>query len=47
MSKRIELRDLNVYYGDFLAVEGIDMTIEPQSVTAFIGPSGLWKINTY
>jgi phosphate transport system ATP-binding protein len=43
MSKRIELRDLNVYYGDFLAVEGIDMTIEPQSVTAFIGPSGCGK----
>ena len=43
MSKRIELRDLNVYYGDFLAVEGINMTIEPQSVTAFIGPSGCGK----
>jgi len=43
MSKRIEINDLNVYYGNFLAVEGITMTIEPKSVTAFIGPSGCGK----
>ena len=43
MSKRIEVSDLNVYYGSFLAVEGINLTIEPRSVTAFIGPSGCGK----
>ncbi|HIY66919.1 MAG TPA: phosphate ABC transporter ATP-binding protein [Candidatus Agrococcus pullicola] len=43
MSKRIEAKDLNVYYGDFLAVEGVDINIEPRSVTAFIGPSGCGK----
>ncbi|MBX3312517.1 MAG: phosphate ABC transporter ATP-binding protein [Microbacteriaceae bacterium] len=43
MSKRIEVDNLNVYYGDFLAVEGVDMTIEPRSVTALIGPSGCGK----
>lgn len=43
MSKRIELKDLNVYYGDFLAVEGIKMVIEPRAITAFIGPSGCGK----
>ena len=43
MSKRIEVNDLNVYYGDFLAVEGVSMAIEPRSVTAFIGPSGCGK----
>ncbi len=43
MSKRIEINDLNVYYGNFLAVEGITMTVEPKSVTAFIGPSGCGK----
>ena len=43
MSKRIEINDLNVYYGNFLAVEGVSMTIEPKSVTAFIGPSGCGK----
>ena len=40
MAKRMELKDLNVYYGDFKAVEGVNMVIEPNAVTAFIGPSG-------
>ena len=43
MSKRINVNDLDVYYGDFLAVEGVSMTIEPRTVTAFIGPSGCGK----
>ena len=43
MSKSIEVNDLNVYYGDFLAVEGVSLQIEPRSVTAFIGPSGCGK----
>ena len=43
MGKRIDVRDLNVYYGNFRAVEGVSMTIEPRSVTAFIGPSGCGK----
>ncbi|MFG6403607.1 MULTISPECIES: phosphate ABC transporter ATP-binding protein PstB [unclassified Microbacterium] len=43
MSKSIEVNDLNVYYGDFLAVEGVSIEIAPRSVTAFIGPSGCGK----
>ena len=43
MAKRIEVSGLNVYYGDFKAVEDVSMTIEPRSVTAFIGPSGCGK----
>ena len=43
MSKRIAVKDLNVYYGKFRAVEGVTLTIEPRSVTAFIGPSGCGK----
>jgi phosphate transport system ATP-binding protein len=43
MAQRIDVKDLNIYYGDFLAVEGVTMTIEPRSVTAFIGPSGCGK----
>ncbi|MEL0256316.1 MAG: phosphate ABC transporter ATP-binding protein PstB [Pontimonas sp.] len=43
MSMRIEIKDLNVYYGKFRAVEGVTMDIEPRSVTAFIGPSGCGK----
>jgi len=43
MAKRIDVSDLNVYYGQFKAVEGVTMTVEPRSVTAFIGPSGCGK----
>ena len=43
MSKRIQVSDLNVYYGKFRAVEDVSLTIEPRSVTAFIGPSGCGK----
>ena len=43
MAKRIDVTDLNVYYGSFKAVEGVSMTVEPRSVTAFIGPSGCGK----
>ncbi|GAB3439592.1 phosphate ABC transporter ATP-binding protein PstB [Streptomonospora sediminis] len=43
MAKRIDVSDLNVYYGDFKAVEDVTMTVEPRSVTAFIGSSGCGK----
>ncbi|MEV8337014.1 phosphate ABC transporter ATP-binding protein PstB [Leucobacter sp. NPDC077196] len=43
MSKRIEVKDLNVYYSKFLAVEDVSINVEPRSVTAFIGPSGCGK----
>ncbi|MEO6503633.1 MAG: phosphate ABC transporter ATP-binding protein PstB [Jatrophihabitantaceae bacterium] len=43
MAKRIEARNLNAYYGKFLAVADVDFTIAPRSVTAFIGPSGCGK----
>ncbi|TYD00656.1 phosphate ABC transporter ATP-binding protein [Arthrobacter echini] len=43
MSKRIDVKDLNVYYSKFLAVEDVNISIEARSVTAFIGPSGCGK----
>ena len=43
MAKRIDVKDLDIYYGDFKAVEGVTMTVEPRSVTSFIGPSGCGK----
>ena len=43
MSKRIEVKDLNVFYGNFKAVEDVTINIEAKSVTAFIGPSGCGK----
>jgi phosphate transport system ATP-binding protein len=43
MAQRIDVRDLNVFYSAFKAVEGVSMAIEPRTVTAFIGPSGCGK----
>ncbi len=43
MAKRIDAKDLNIYYGKFLAVSDVNFTIAPRSVTAFIGPSGCGK----
>jgi phosphate transport system ATP-binding protein len=43
VAKRIDVSGLHVYYGDFKAVEDVSMTIEPRSVTAFIGSSGCGK----
>lgn len=43
MSDGIIVKDLNIYYGDFLAVENVNVEIEPRSITALIGPSGCGK----
>ncbi|MEP9382417.1 phosphate ABC transporter ATP-binding protein PstB [Nocardioides sp. KR10-350] len=43
MAKSIDVSDVNIYYGDFKAVEDVSMTIKAKSVTAFIGPSGCGK----
>lgn len=43
MSEGIKVRDLNIFYGDFLAVENVNVDIEPRSITALIGPSGCGK----
>ncbi|MCM1011384.1 MULTISPECIES: phosphate ABC transporter ATP-binding protein PstB [unclassified Brevibacterium] len=43
MSKQIDIKDLDIYYGDFQAVDDVSMHIKPRSVTAFIGPSGCGK----
>jgi phosphate transport system ATP-binding protein len=43
MAKRIDAKNLNIYYGKFLAVSEVNFTIAPRSVTAFIGPSGCGK----
>ncbi|NLW69788.1 MAG: phosphate ABC transporter ATP-binding protein [Eubacteriaceae bacterium] len=40
---KFELKDLEVFYGDFQALKGIDMKIPANEITAFIGPSGCGK----
>jgi phosphate transport system ATP-binding protein len=39
----VEVRDVNLYYGDFQAVQDVSMKIEPNKVTALIGSSGCGK----
>ncbi|HEY4021370.1 MAG TPA: phosphate ABC transporter ATP-binding protein PstB [Pseudonocardiaceae bacterium] len=43
MAKRIDVKDLNLYYGKFHAVADVGLAVPPRSVTAFIGPSGCGK----
>ena len=43
MAKRLDLKDLNCYYGKFHAVASVTMSVLPRSVTALIGPSGCGK----
>src|SRR5262245_51306145 len=39
----MQTRGVNLYYGDFQAVQSVDMTVEPHKVTALIGSSGCGK----
>lgn len=43
MAKRLDIKDLNVYYGDFHAVKDVTLEVPPRCITAFIGPSGCGK----
>lgn len=40
---KIETVGLNFYYGDFLALQDVNIKIPPQNITAIIGPSGCGK----
>ncbi|MDT3766471.1 phosphate ABC transporter ATP-binding protein PstB [Gleimia hominis] len=40
---QIDVENLNIYYGDFLAVKNVNMTIPERAITALIGPSGCGK----
>jgi phosphate transport system ATP-binding protein len=43
MAKRLDIKDLNLFYGKFHAVENVALAVPPRNVTAFIGPSGCGK----
>ncbi|MDX3192023.1 phosphate ABC transporter ATP-binding protein PstB [Streptomyces sp. MN03-5084-2B] len=43
MAKRIDVKDVDIYYGKFHAVDGVTLSVPPRNVTAFIGPSGCGK----
>ncbi|MBO5488360.1 MAG: phosphate ABC transporter ATP-binding protein [Eubacterium sp.] len=40
---KLKITDLNLHYGDFHALKGVNMAITEREVTAFIGPSGCGK----
>jgi len=40
---KIDVKNLNFWYGDFNALTGITVDIKSKAVTAFIGPSGCGK----
>ncbi|MBN8868534.1 MAG: phosphate ABC transporter ATP-binding protein [Solirubrobacterales bacterium] len=42
-AKRIDAENLNIYYGEFLAVKDVTVEIQPNKVTALIGSSGCGK----
>ena len=41
--RKLLIENLNLYYGDFHALHGINMDIKEKEITAFIGPSGCGK----
>ncbi len=40
---KVEVKNLDLFYGDFQALKKINFTAEPNTVSAFIGPSGCGK----
>jgi phosphate transport system ATP-binding protein len=43
LETKIGIRNLNFYYGNYLALKNINLDIYAEQVTAFIGPSGCGK----
>ncbi len=39
----IQVRNLDLFYGDFQALKDVSLEIEPRKITALIGPSGCGK----
>ena len=43
MNKKMSVKDLNLYYGDFQALHKINLDIKEKEILSFIGPSGCGK----
>ena len=46
MKEKINIKDLDLYYGEFQALKKINLDIYENQITAFIGPSGCGKSTT-
>ena len=40
---KIEIKNMNLYYGDFHALKDVELALPEKQITAFIGPSGCGK----
>ena len=47
MSTAIGVRDLRMQYGDFVAVDGIDLEVQTGEILAFLGSNGAGKTTTF
>ncbi|MEG0156122.1 MAG: ATP-binding cassette domain-containing protein, partial [Anaerovoracaceae bacterium] len=43
MEKKFEIKNMDLFYGDFQALENINIEIYKNEITALIGPSGCGK----
>jgi len=43
LNAKIDIKDLNLYYGNFQVLKNINLNIRERAITAFIGPSGCGK----
>jgi phosphate transport system ATP-binding protein len=43
MAKRIDIKEVDIFYGAFHAVASVSLSMPPRAVTALIGPSGCGK----
>jgi phosphate transport system ATP-binding protein len=43
MAKNVQMKNVEIYYGKFHAVQCVNLSVPPRAVTAFIGPSGCGK----
>ena len=43
MENKFTIKDMNLYYGSFHALKGVNLNLPANEVTAFIGPSGCGK----
>jgi phosphate transport system ATP-binding protein len=41
--EKYQIKNLELYYGDFKALKGVNMSITEREISAFIGPSGCGK----
>ncbi len=41
--EKLQVNDLNLFYGNFQALKGVSMSISDRKITALIGPSGCGK----